>query len=137
MNPAPMPAVSALYIALTALLLVALAAQVSRMRRRHRVGLGDGGNAEMMRAIRVHANLVEWGWPVLMLLLVAELNRAPALLLHVAGIAFIVGRVLHAVGLSSTSGTSFGRFTGIGLTWIVLVVLAAWNLWAFARIAVN
>ncbi len=135
MNPAPMPMISALYVALTALLLVLLAVRVSLFRRRNGVGIGDGGHADLARAIRVHANLVEWGWPTLLLLLVAELNRAPPLLLHAAGLAFIVGRVLHAVGLSSSSGYSFGRFTGILLTWLALIVLALWDLWAFARIA--
>ena len=71
----------------------------------------------------------------LLLLLVAELNRAPSLLLHAAGIAFLVGRALHAVGLSSSSGYSFGRFTGTLLTWLALIILAVWDLWAFARIA--
>ena len=135
MNPAPMPSISALYAALTALLLVVLALRVSLFRRRRGVGIGDGGHPDLARAIRVHANLVEWGWPVLVLLLLAELNRAPPVLLHGAALAFIVGRLLHAVGLSSSPGYSFGRFTGTLLTWGALVVLAAWDLWAFARLA--
>lgn len=137
MNPAPMPVISALYVALAALLMLVLALRVSQLRRLHGVGIGDGGQGALARAIRAHANLAEWGWPVLLLLLVAELNRAPLLLLHAAGIAFIVGRVLHAVGLSGSAGYSFGRFTGIALTWLALVVLAAWALWAFVRIGLR
>jgi uncharacterized membrane protein YecN with MAPEG domain len=70
-----------------------------------------------------------------LLLLLAELNRAPVLFLHVCGIALVVGRVLHAVGLSSTGGSSFGRFVGSGLTWVALALLALWDIWAFARFA--
>ena len=133
MNPAPMPLVSALYAGVFALLLVALALLVSRRRRSMGIGLGAGGDAQLERAIRVHANAVEWGLPVLLLLLIAEENRAAPLLLHASGIAFILARLMHAAGLSRSSGHSVGRFAGIGLTWLVLTVLAVWNVVAFLR----
>jgi uncharacterized membrane protein YecN with MAPEG domain len=137
MNPAPMPFITALYAGIVLILLVLLALPVSRLRQRHGVGLGDGGRADLARAIRAHANLSEWGVPVLLLLLIAELNRAPAILLHAAGIALVVARILHAMGLYRSSGTSFGRFAGAGLTWITLIVLAAWNIWAFVRLGLR
>jgi uncharacterized membrane protein YecN with MAPEG domain len=137
MNPAPMPLVSALYAGIFALLLVALALLVSRRRHHMGIGLGAGGDAQLERAIRVHANAVEWGLPVLLLLLIAEENRASPLLLHVCGIAFILARVMHAAGLSRASGYSVGRFAGTGLTWLVLVVLAVWDIVAFLRPALT
>jgi uncharacterized membrane protein YecN with MAPEG domain len=133
MNPAPMPFISALYTGIFALLLVALALLVSRRRLHLGIGLGAGGDAHLERAIRVHANAVEWGLPVLLLLLVAEENRASPLLLHVCGIAFILARVMHAAGLSRVSGKSAGRSAGIVLTWLVLIVLAVWNIVSFLR----
>jgi len=102
-------------------------------RRRHRVGIGDGGNPALHQAVRVHANAVEWALPVLLLMLVAELNRATPVLLHVTGIALVVGRLLHAAGLSTRTGVSFGRSVGIALTWATLLVLACFDLWAFLR----
>ena len=137
MNPAPMPAIAALYAALVVLLLLALAIPISRLRRSRGVGLGDGGDRELARAIRVHANLLEWGLPAIVLLLVAELTRAPVVLLHGCGIVLLVGRVLHAFGLTRSSGVSFGRFAGTALTWGVLLVLAGWNLWAFVRLGLR
>ncbi len=134
MNPAPMPAIAALYGGLVAILLLVLAILVSRLRGELNVRLGDGGDPRLMRAIRTHANAVEWAVPTLVLLLIAELNRASPLLLHACGVALVLGRVLHAVGLSRTGGSSFGRFAGTGLTWGALLVLAAWDLWAFARL---
>ncbi len=130
-----MPAISALYAALIVLLLIALAVPISRLRHARRVGLGDGGDQDLARAIRVHANLLEWALPALLLLLIAELTRASPLLLHACGIALILARVLHAIGLTRSGGYSFGRFWGTGLTWAVLLLLAGWNLWAFARMA--
>ena len=133
MMPPPMPAITALYAAIVAALLLVFALRVSLFRRSLGVGIGDGGHDALARAIRVHANAVEWALPVLFLLLVAELNRASPLLLHAAGIALVVARVLHGFGLSRHSGVSPGRFAGIAVTWVVLIVLAAWDLWAFVR----
>ena len=137
MIPPPLPAITAFYAGLLCLLLVALALPVSRLRMSARVGIGDGGHPDLARAIRVHANAVEWVVPLLLLMLVAELNRAPALLLHACGIALLVARLLHAYGLRRTSGRSTGRMVGAGVTYLTLIVLALWNVWAFARLALR
>jgi len=42
---------------------------------------------------------------------------------------------MHAVGVSNSSGMSLGRFAGMGITWVVLLALAGWDIWAFARLA--
>ena len=98
-----------------------------------RVGLGDGGNAELARAIRVHGNAVEWMLPMLVLLLIAELNHTNHLFLHVCGAAFVLARVAHAVGLTSRSGQSSGRKLGTVVSWSVIVVLAIVNIVDFVR----
>ena len=133
MNPAPMPAVTALYAGLLALLLIVLGLRVVRLRRRFRVGLGDGGEGVLQQAVRVHGNAVEWCVPVLLLLLVAELNRASPLLLHAAGVALLVGRLLHAAGLSRRTGASLGRVAGMLVTIAAMAVLAVFDLTAFLR----
>jgi len=133
MNPAPMPAITALYAAVIALLLLAFAARVSFTRLKLGVGIGDGGHDALARAIRVHGNAVEWTLPVLLLMLVAELNRAAPLLLHACGIALVVARLVHGAGLARRAGISKGRSAGTVVTWVVLVVLAVWDAWAFVR----
>ncbi len=133
MNPSPMPFVTALYAGLIGLLLLATAIRVSQLRGSLKVSLGDGGHPDLLRAIRVHGNLVEWALPVLLLLLIAELNRAPPMLLHVCGAALVVGRVLHAIGFSRSAGESKGRFIGTALTWLVLLALSLYALWVGLR----
>ena len=121
MSPAPMPAITALYAALCALLLVVLGVRVMLALPAHSASAsataataGAGSSA-----IRVHANAVEWALPVLLLLLVAELNRASPLLLHAAGIALVVGRVLHAIGLSRAHRRlARTRSRASSLTWV-------------------
>lgn len=55
-----MAPITSFYGALAALLWVVLASNVILKRNRHQVGMGDGGNLHLARAVRVHANAVEY-----------------------------------------------------------------------------
>jgi uncharacterized protein len=125
--------ITALYAGVYALLLLALAARVSLLRNKLKVSLGDGGHSELTRAIRVHGNSVEWTLPMLVLLMVAELNHANPTLLHACGIAFLLARIAHAIGLSRAAGESPGRLLGTSVSWIVIAVLALWDIATFVR----
>ena len=128
----PVP-ITALYTGLLALLLLVLALRVIRLRWKLRVGLGDGGDKTMSRAIRVHANATEHVPIALVLLLVAELNHADPALLHGCAIALVVARVLHAVGLGRSAGASWLRTAGTVGTFGVIVTLAAVDIATFFR----
>lgn len=120
-----MPAVASLYVALSLLLLLALGFRVVQRRRAAQIGLGDGGDAELQRRIRAHANAIE-NLPLALLgLLLLELGGLPAWALHALGAALLLSRVLHAAGLSQRSGVSFGRFWGMLGTWLVMLAIAA------------
>lgn len=117
--------VTALYAALSGVLLIVLAALVVRARWATRTALGTGADPRMERAVRVHANFVEYVPLALLLLLLAELNGVAAGALHAAGSVLLVSRVLHAWGLSRHSARSFGRFWGTLGTWITVAGLSA------------
>jgi uncharacterized membrane protein YecN with MAPEG domain len=121
--------ITGIYVALATLLVLILAARISMARHGRRVGIGDGGDPDLVRRIRVHANALENLPLALLLLLLLELDQTPPLALHVFGCLLLVGRVLHAVGLSRSSGVSPGRFLGIALTWAVMLVMAVLLLW--------
>jgi uncharacterized membrane protein YecN with MAPEG domain len=117
--------ITGVYAALIALLVVALAARIVRLRLQLRVGIGDGGQPVLARAIRAHGNLIEHAPLMLLLLLVAELSKAlPAAGLHATGGVIVLGRALHAFGLTRSAGTSPSRFLGTALTWLALIGLA-------------
>ena len=124
--------ITGLYAALCALLILALSYRIVALRRRLKVGIGDGGDAGLARAIRAQANAIEYIPLLLVMLLVAENNGAGEVFLHAAGAGLVLARVLHAVGLSGSAGTSVGRFWGTLGTWILLLVLALQLLWAYA-----
>jgi uncharacterized protein len=121
--------ITALYAGILGLLITALAINVTVHRAKLKVDIGDGGNAQMLRMIRVHANAVEYVPLGLLLLGLYELDQGWPAVLHAAGIALVVGRVLHVAGLWNTAGLSFGRGAGVTLTWITIAALAVLNLW--------
>ncbi len=130
MQAIPVP-VTALYAALCAILVLALALRAIVLRWQTKTGIGDGGDRRLARAIRIHGNAVEYVPVALILLLVAELDHAPAVLLHGCGAALVAARIAHALGLARTAGVSIGRSVGIGVTFGVIAVLAAFDIAAF------
>ncbi len=121
----------ALYAALLALLFFALSVRTFRLRRRLRIAVGDGGNPEMLRAMRVHANFAEYVPLALLLVWLAESAGAAAWLVHALGASLLAGRLAHAWGVSRRREDFRFRVFGMTMTFATLlgaaaVLLAAW-----------
>ncbi|EQD57304.1 Membrane-associated, eicosanoid and glutathione metabolism (MAPEG) [mine drainage metagenome] len=111
-------------LALATLGIVFLAIRVIRLRWRHRTGIGHGNHPDLERAIRAHANAVEYIPLTLLLFLVAALTRASTGEIEWLGAVFLLGRGLHAWGLSRSSGASTPRMIGMLSTIGVMAFLA-------------
>ncbi len=122
--------ITAIYASLAGLLLLVLSFRVVRSRRKLSVGLGDGGQESLLRAQRAQANFTEYVPIALILLAVAESQVLTGWLLHTAGAVLLLARLLHAWGLSQSSGRSFGRYWGTLLTWMVILALSLVNIFA-------
>ncbi len=122
--PIEVPLITSLYAGLCTVLMLVLGARVSMFRRRHKIGVGAGGNRDLELAIRVHGNAVETIPVGILLLLLFELNGAGAWAVHLAGALFTIGRISHASGLSTTAGVTMRRFLGMAMTWSMMGVLA-------------
>jgi uncharacterized membrane protein YecN with MAPEG domain len=121
--------ITGLYAAIAGLLVVVFGVRVTLRRRALKIGIGNGGDAVLAQRIRVHANAVEYLPLALLLLLILELNHTQPLVLHVFGIALILGRIAHAIGLSSSPGITPGRGVGMVLTWLTIAVMSLLLLW--------
>jgi uncharacterized protein len=121
--------ITGIYAAIAALLVIALSFRVIFRRHSMKTGIGDGGDHELSKRIRVHANAVEYLPLGLVLLLLIEWNQTLPMIVHGFGIALIVGRLLHAFGLSRTSGPSPGRVFGMIITLTAMLGMAAILLW--------
>jgi uncharacterized membrane protein YecN with MAPEG domain len=117
---------AAFYVAVLGLMLLALSVLVVRERQRTKVGLGHGSDSEgaLARACRAHGNFCEYA-PLFGLLLVLSASIGMEIyLIHAFGFVFVLSRVAHAIGLSQTSGRSWGRAIGALGTWTALGLLA-------------
>ena len=128
-----MPTITLLFASLHVLLMLFLLARISRHRHGQRIGLGDGGDVVLNRKIRVHGNFIEHAPIALLLLGLLELCGLPAAWLWMFGSALLLGRTMHAIGLSSSGGYSIGRFWGTALTWVVLLAMAIAGVWLALR----
>lgn len=106
-----------------------LSVRVVRTRATSRVSLGDGGDQVLLRRIRAHANFAEYVPFCLILIAVIELSfDAPPQILWAAGLALVVVRLCHAIGMSK-DGTNPWRAIGAAGTWLVMLGLSAWAIW--------
>jgi uncharacterized membrane protein YecN with MAPEG domain len=103
---------------------VYLSLRVSRLRIMHQIGIGHGGVHELEQAIRTHGNFMEYVPLALILLIAAQLLDANFWLILVGSAALVVGRVLHAIGLSRTGGRTQARSIGIVLTYGVIALMS-------------
>ena len=114
--------ITSLYAGLLALLLVTLSAKTILMRRKTRTSVGDNGNPDMLRAIRVQGNFTEYTPFALLLLALSELQGAPGWAVHVLGLILLVGRLLHVWGFGSTPQIIPARQAGMVLTFLMIII---------------
>lgn len=116
------------YAALLALLFVALSIRVIKTRRRERVAIGDGDNPRLRRIIGVHNNFAQYVPLTLLLLAFVELAAAPLLLVHILCLMLLIGRCIHAYGVSQASENFRFRALGMRLTFAAIVLAALYLL---------
>jgi len=116
-----LPTILPPYAALLALLFVYLSVRTIGVRRRLQIAIGDKDHPEMQRAMRVHANFAEYVPLGLVMLALVE-SRAPAAwLMHALCLCLLVGRLLHAYGVSQTPERFQFRVSGMALTFTCLI----------------
>jgi uncharacterized membrane protein YecN with MAPEG domain len=124
-----------IYAALLAVLFIVLSLRIIRLRQRLGVSVGEGSNRQLRRAVRVHANFAEYVPIALLLLYFLEVHTEARGAVHALGIALLVGRILHAVGVSREPEDLRWRVAGVVVTFGVIALCACALLWHAARLA--
>ncbi len=114
--------VTLIYAILLSLLYIVLSARVGSTRVRRKITIGDGGNADLLRRIRVHGNFSEYTPICLIMIHLLEVSAFSPTVIHFLGITLFVGRLVHAWGFGSTPENMAGRSVGMILTFAVIVV---------------
>ena len=128
----PVP-ITALYVAIFAVFSFVLASVPGRMRGGLGISVGDGGNPELLLAMRRHGNFLEYVPILLVMFAVLELNGASAALLHGLGVALFVARVLHAMGLKGDTVANLPRGIGAGGTALITAIAAGNLIYQFVQ----
>jgi len=74
-----------------------------------------------LRAMRVHANFSEYVPLALLLIYFVEVKGAPIGLVHLLGVCLLLGRLLHAWGVSQLSENFRYRVFGMAMTFFTLI----------------
>ena len=120
------------YAALFGIILFVLSIRTIRMRRRLKIAIGTGNDEAMERAMRVHANFCEYVPFALLLIYMLEVTAGTSYWIHVLGGGLLLGRLLHAFGLSRAQEDYRFRVTGMVLTFTVLLSSASRVLISYA-----
>jgi uncharacterized membrane protein YecN with MAPEG domain len=114
--------ITSLYTGILAILFLALSARVVAVRGR--VSLGDGGDPEVLRRMRGHANFAEYVPLILLMMALLEFQHLATWQLHAIGATLVFARLIHGIALSFTKKWFFGRFFGTVLTFTLLATCA-------------
>jgi hypothetical protein len=117
----PSIAAVGLYCGIMALIAIWHGMIIGGWRRKLKISIGDGGNVDLTRAMRGHANFAENVPLALILLTYMALAGAPAVAIHVLGVMLTAGRLAHGLHFSKPGQPGWQRQAGAGLTLLVLL----------------
>ncbi|HVJ01822.1 MAG TPA: MAPEG family protein [Sphingomonas sp.] len=103
-----------------------LGLRISQVRRAEKVWVGDGGNARLAARMRAQLNFAEYVPLVLVLIALIEFGAGTSLTLWIVAAVFLIGRLLHPIGMD---GWMPGRMIGAITTMLTLIGLAAWAIY--------
>ena len=130
----PIPTILPIYAALLAIIFVALSIRTIRQRHKLKIGLGDAGNKDMQRAVRVHANFAEYVPLCLVMIYLVEQSGVYAWMAHALCLGLLFGRLSHAYGVSQRKENFRFRMAGMSLTFAVLLACAVHLLWVQIKV---
>ena len=122
-----LPTITALYLAVLALLYTVLAMRVARLRQTNRASFGDNDSAQLRSAIRAHANFIEYVPIITLMVAMLEMSGLAAMWVHLLMGALLISRLLHPLGMYAAPNTlqfTIGRVGGITITLGLMVACA-------------
>jgi uncharacterized membrane protein YecN with MAPEG domain len=116
------PAITAVYAALLGLVLSGLSIWVIAARLQNNVLVGDGGNDDMRRRMRAHANFTEYVPLILILAGLWEALGGGHLTLRILLTLLLIARVLHPIGMIAKENSA-QQYTCRGAPAIITIAM--------------
>ncbi|MFG6247203.1 MAPEG family protein [Vibrio diabolicus] len=118
--------ITALYASILAIQIIWLAVQVIKQRRLNQVAYADGGVEALQIARSAQSNATEYIPITLILMALLEFNSAYPTWIHLTGIIFVIGRIIHARGILKEDLKR--RVRGMQVTFLVILSLVVLNM---------
>lgn len=120
-----------MYAALLGFLFFYLSIRTIGLRRRLKIGIGVHENDEMLRGMRVHSNFSEYVPITLLLIYLVEVQGGHPWLIHALGALLLIGRSVHAYGVSQMNEKFVFRVSGMAMTFTALLTASCILLFNF------
>jgi uncharacterized protein len=121
------------YAALLAIMFIFLSVRTLRTRRALKIAVGDNGNQQMLRTMRVHANFAEYTPIALILIYFFEALGGLAWLVHIFCLCLFAGRISHAYGVSQLNETYKFRVFGTAMTFTAILSAVIGTLFLYGK----
>ena len=109
------------YTSIFALVFVVLSFRTLLLRRKLGIAIGNGNEPSLTRAARAHSNFAEYVPISLILIYFREIQMGSDLWIHVLCILLLIGRIIHAIGVSNVNENYRYRVAGMALTFFVII----------------
>jgi len=116
--------VTPLFAALFGLFYFILSINVVRFRIGQKVSLGSGDNRDIEKAIRIHANFIEYVPLILLLFYFYEVMSLSGSLVFFLASALFIARICHITGMLNPKEWMLLRQLGAGVTFLVLLAIS-------------
>jgi uncharacterized membrane protein YecN with MAPEG domain len=119
--------ITPIYIGILGLLFIVFTMRAGLYRVKTKILIGTGDDPEMVRRMRGQANFIETVPMALFLLIVMEVLGASDIWLNALGLALVLGRIAHYLGLTELGPLAF-RSTGMAATLVTILASSLWIL---------
>lgn len=123
---------TSIYVVLLTLMLIVLSVNVIRRRAQFAGAKGADDQFLLRRAVRARKNFIEYSPVYVIISAMLEYQGVPSVVIHLFGLAFLAGRVMHAYSLlvderyinGKLAAKPIWRIRGMKCTLNVLAILA-------------
>jgi uncharacterized membrane protein YecN with MAPEG domain len=121
-----MTLITAFYAGILGLIAIGISIAAGRTRGTSGILIGDGGNIELIAAMRRHANFVEYVPLTLILIGLLEMNGVSNTAIHGLGAGLVFVRLCHAIGFRADQKLMPLRTIGAAGSTLILLISSIW-----------
>ncbi len=123
--------ITALYAGILGFVSIAISFVAGSKRGKSGISIGDGGDIELVAAMRRQANFLESVPLTLILIGVLEINGVGSTAIHALGAVLVASRISHAVGYRADDSLNSLRGAGAVGSALVMLISSGWAIVTF------